>query len=216
MIREYAITLQPTQNKNPMKNIICIMLSVLMLASCNRPQQADNQPNDSQTKEQTVSDTLSREQAVRDALGEYLVREIGAQYLQGEVCIPTLMIVAKEEADAAQTRIWGDFWVDWYNRSADTLKTVSGGNHSGCMTLSEQDGKLVVTSFEQTVDGAGNLPSAQRIFGQHFEAYQTMHSNEHLREAARADAIRDYAKHNGLEVRYYKDYGWPAKAVQAQ
>jgi len=146
-----------------------------------------------------------QEQAVRQAVSDYLIREIGTNYLQGELCIPTLMMVA--ETDSC---IWGDFWVFWYNVSGDTLLTVSGGNHAGRMTLRYKDGKPQVTNFEQTEDGAGNEASAKRIFGDHYDIYWNMHSNERVREAVRQEQLGEYIRSQGLNIRYYQDYGWPA------
>jgi hypothetical protein len=103
-----------------------------------------------------------------------------------------------------------DCWVFWYNIAGDTLKCVSGGNHSGLMSLVVKDGKYTVTSFEQSVDGAGNEASARRIFGSYFDIYQNMHSNEQVREAVRQEQLGEYVKFNGLPYRYYQDYGWPA------
>ena len=145
------------------------------------------------------------EQAIRQAISDYLVKELGSQYLQGELCIPTLMMVCEEDE-----RIWGDFWVFWYNVAGDTLKTVSGGNHSGLMTLSKENANYTVTAFEQTVDGAGNNASAKRIFGEHYDVYQNMHSNEDVREAVRQEQLQQYVKRNNLNIHYYQDFGWPA------
>ena len=149
------------------------------------------------------------EQARRQAIGNYLVKEIGRHYQKGELCLPTLMIVA-EEGDS----IWGDFWVDWYNQAGDTLKTVSGGNHAGLMLLKKQGSGYSVVSFEQTVDGAGNLPSARRIFGKHFDIFQQMHSTDEVRNAIRREQLSEYVKQKGLTIRYYQDYGWPAVALE--
>lgn len=151
-----------------------------------------------------------KEQAVRNAISDYLVNEIGVQYLQGELCIPTLMMVAEEELDSVQAHVWGDFWLSWYNIAGDTLKTVSGGNHAGRITLVRQDGILRVTAFEQTEDGAGNEASAKRIFGQHYDIYQNMHSNQDVREAVRKEQLQEYISRHQLPVRYYQDYGWEA------
>lgn len=151
-----------------------------------------------------------REQALRQAMSDYLVREIGAHYEQGELCIPTLMIVAEDDADAAETRVWCDCMVEWYRVAGDTLKMVSGGSHSGRMTIRQQDGHPVVTAFEQTVDGAGNTASAKRIFGQHYDVYQNMHGNQDVREAVRQEQLREYVRRNRLAIRYYQDFGWPA------
>ena len=151
-----------------------------------------------------------REQALRDAISDYLVKEIGVQYRQGELCIPTLMIVSAQEISADQAWVWGDFWIWWYNLEGDTLMTVSGGNHSGLMTVLQQDGKFQITSFEQTVDGAGYDASARRIFRSHYDVYQNMHSNQDVREAVRQEQLSEYVRSHNLNVHYYKDYGWDA------
>ena len=146
-----------------------------------------------------------KEQVVRNAISDYLVEEIGEHYLKGELCIPVLMMIHEEDE-----LFMGDFWVLWYNRAGDTLKCVSGGNHSGVMTLSKEGDHYKVTSFEQTVDGAGNEASAKRIFGSYFDIYQNIHSNEKVREAVRQEQLKEYVKQHGLNVRYYQDFGWDA------
>lgn len=154
-----------------------------------------------------------KEQALRDAISDYLVKEIGSQYAQGELCIPTLMMVAEEEVDSAEARVWGDFWIFWYTQSGDTLKTVSGGNHSGCMMVRQEQGTLKITAFEQTTDGAGFEASARRIFGSHYDVYQNMHSNEDVREAVRKEQLYDYVRLRHLNFKYYQDFGWPAVEI---
>lgn len=145
------------------------------------------------------------EQAVRAAISDYLVCEIGEQYLKGELCIPTLQMIHEEDG-----LFMGDFWVMWYNVAGDTLKCVSGGNHAGTMTMIKENGKYKVTGFEQTVDGAGNMASAKRIFGSYYDIYENVHASERVREAVRQEQLKEYAKRNNLNVRYYQDYGWPA------
>ena len=151
-----------------------------------------------------------KEQAVRQAMCNYLVKEIGEHYLKGQLCIPTLLIVATEEKESTKALVWCDCWVDWYNVAGDTLKTVSGGNHSGCMTIHQQDGKPVVTAFEQTLDGAAFMPSAKRIFGEHYDIFQNMNSNQDVREAARKEQLQEYIRRKQLNIHYYQDYGHDA------
>lgn len=151
-----------------------------------------------------------KEQAVRNAVSDYLVNGIGSNYLRGEICVPTLMMVHESEETDNQTLVWGDFWIDWFNVAGDTLKAVSGGSHSGLMTLKKEGDQYKVVSFEQTVDGAGNDASARRIFGPHYDIYQNIHSNQDVREAARKEQLREYVKQHNLNVKYYQDYGWPA------
>ena len=147
---------------------------------------------------------------MREAMSNYLVKEIGEHYLKGQLCIPTLLIVATEEKDSTETLVWCDCWVDWYQVAGDTLKTVSGGNHSGCMTIKQQDGKPVVTAFEQTLDGAAFMPSAKRIFGEHYDIFQNMNSNQDVREAARKEQLQEYVSRNQLNIHYYQDFGHDA------
>ena len=156
-----------------------------------------------------------QEQHLRNGISDYLVHEIGSFYAQGDLCVPVLMIVAEEDCETEYAFVWGDFWVFWYNICGDTLKTVSGGNHAGRMTISEEAGdSLYVAAFWQTEDGAGNDASAQRIFGSHYDIYQNMHSNESVREAVRREQLYEYVQQNGLNVRYYQDYGWEAKELE--
>ena len=145
------------------------------------------------------------EQAVRQTVSDYLVSEIGEHYLKGELCVPVLMMVHEDSL-----RVYGDFWVLWYNVVGDTLKCVSGGNHSGLMTLEKGEGRYKVIGFEQTVDGAGNQASANRIFGNYYDIYENMHSNEAVRDAVRKEQLGEYVKRYNLPVHYYQDYGWPA------
>ena len=94
--------------------------------------------------------------------------------------------------------------------AGDTLKTVSGDNHSGCMTITKVNDQLKMTAFEQTADGAGFTASAKRIFGTHYDIFQNMNSNQNVRVAARKEQLKEYAKQQQLNIRFYQDYGWPA------
>lgn len=146
-----------------------------------------------------------KEQAVRQAVSDYLVKEIGSHYAKGDICVPTLMMVHEEDEV-----FMGDFWVSWYRQAGDTLKCVSGGNHAGKMTLKKEGNSWAVTSFEQTEDGAGNVASAKRIFGSYFDVYEGIHANDRIREEVRKSQLRDYVRGHGLNVKFYQDFGWPA------
>jgi len=148
-----------------------------------------------------------REQALREAISLHLT-SLAVQYAQGELFIPTLMIV--HETDST---VYGDFWIYWYTLAGDTLRTVSGGNHSGCMTVDWATGMPVITDFVQTDDGTGYEVSARRIFGTHYDIYHNMHANQDVREAVRQEQLREYILRHDLDIRYYQDYGWPAVAL---
>ena len=146
-----------------------------------------------------------KEQAIRQAISDYLLREIAPYYLQGEICVPSLMMVREED-----TCVWGDFWAFWYNISGDTLKTVSGGDLPGRMTLKDENGKPQVVDFERVEDGSRFMPTAKRIFGDYLDIFMNMHANESVREAVRREQLSEYVQQNGLNVHYYQDNGWEA------
>jgi len=106
--------------------------------------------------------------------------------------------------------VWGDFWIFWYNRSGDTLKTVSGGNHAGLISLYKEKNTIKVRAFEQVKDGTNFLSSAKQIFGKHYDIFCNMHSNMEVVNAVRQEQLREYIHRTGLSVTYYQDYGWPA------
>ena len=150
-----------------------------------------------------------RDQAIRDAMSDYLKNEIGKNYDGAELFIPTLAIVACEE-QGDKVSIWCDSWIYWYNKSGDTLKNVACGNHPGMMTLEQKNGKFKVVKFDPVLDGAMFIPSAKRIFGAHYDKFYNIQFNHDVRNSVRKEELKEYIKRNGLKIRYYKDFGWPA------
>lgn len=119
-----------------------------------------------------------------------------------------------DERNAEDILVWGDFWVFNYNQVGDTLKCVSGGNHPGLMHICQTDNGFKVTAFEQVEDGSRNLLTAKKIFGEKFDAFQAIHSDERKREKLRADVLTSYVKKHNLKASMYQDYGWPAKKLR--
>ena len=145
------------------------------------------------------------------AVDNYLTKEIGANYLQGDVCIPFCPYTSVDESSSEDILVWGDFWVLNYTVSGDTLNTVSGGSHPGKMHVRKYpDGHFEVTSFEAVEDGSGWEPSARRIFGERFDDFQKSNSDEKRREGIRMEAVAEYVRGHQLPVSIVKDYGWPA------
>ena len=182
------------------------------LTSCTGNANADKAATDT-----IAADTVKVGDVVMEGVKKYLVDSIGSQYSAGDMCIPVVVMTCTEGVNADSVFKWGDYWVFNYKVVGDTLKTVSGGNHSGKMLLTKnENGEYHVVSFEQVEDGAGNLSSAKRIFGEYYDAYQAVNSNENYREEVRATAIADYVKAHNLPVKYYQDFGWPAKEIPAE
>lgn len=176
----------------------------------------------------TGNDNANAEKAAQEAaevdegepllsvIDNYLVDSIGSHYAPGEMCIP-VVVYQTDEMKNDSLFMLGDYWVFNYNVVGDTLKCVSGGNNPGKMlVLKDEKGEYQVVSFEQVEDGHGNLESAKRIFGEYFDAFHAANSDETYREELRAAAIADYVKAHKLAVKYYQDYGWPAKEIPVE
>ncbi len=147
------------------------------------------------------------------AIDRYLADVFGKQYAEGEHCVPMHNIVAVDERNVADILVWGDYWVFNYNQEGDTLKCVSGGSHPGLMHLQQTDKGFEVTAFDQVEDGSSFLPTAQKIFGDKYEAFQAINSDDKKREKLRADVLSAYVKKHNLTATMYQDYGWPAKKL---
>ena len=166
--------------------------------------------------ESAARDMAMHAEAFTSVINNYLVDSIGLHYTPGEVCIPVVLYQI-DEVHNDSILVWGDYWVFNYNVVGDTLKCVSGGNHPGKMLMCvNEEGNDRVMSFEQVEDGHGNLESAKRIFGKYYDAFHNANSDEAYREEVRASTIADYVKEHKLPVKYYQDYGWPAKEIPTE
>ncbi|MBR4601708.1 MAG: hypothetical protein IKO37_04025, partial [Prevotella sp.] len=65
-----------------------------------------------------------------------------------------------------------------------------------------------VTSFDVVGDGSQFLPTAKKIFGDKFDAFQKVNSDDKKRNEVRRAAVAEYVKSHRLPVKMYKDYGW--------
>jgi len=168
----------------------------------------------STTVQQADSVAVEPEENYYTAIYQYLQEEIGKQYAEGEYCVPFFNIVDVDESDSEDIKVWGDFWVYNYNLVGDTLKTVSGGNHPGLMHVCKTENSYEVTEFDQVADGSDNIPSAKQIFGDKFDAYEAIQSDDKMREQMRAEELVNFIKASNLSATCYQDYGWPANPLE--
>ena len=162
----------------------------------------------------TLSDIVVRkEDSFLSAIDRYLTDKIGKQYAEAEICVPFHTIIGADESNADDILVWGDFWVFNYNQVGDTLKTVSGGNHPGLFHVRKTETGFEVTSFDQVEDGAGNMESARKIFGEKFSDFQNVHSDDEAREQLRGDVLAEYVTKHNLSATMYQDQGWQAKEL---
>ena len=157
--------------------------------------------------------TGNREITYFPAIDRYLVDSIGSFYSPGDHCVPLHSIVGVDERQADDIMVWGDFWVFNYDLVGDTLKCVSGGSHPGLMHIRQTATGFEVTAFDRVTDGASYLPSAKKIFGDKFDAFQAINSDAERREQLRADVLSEYVRRHNIAATMYQDYGWPARRL---
>lgn len=145
---------------------------------------------------------------IKTAIADYLVHEIGKNYSAADVCIPSMSVVGSDESDPNDIQVWGDFWVFQYKLNRDMLETASGGSHPGLMHLKKSNNTYTVTKFDVVADGADNLESAKKIFGDRYDEFHKINSDAEAREKIRRQFISDYVKKNNLSITKVKDFGW--------
>ena len=192
--------------------LAAILICGVSLVGCGN-KKAKEQPKETQVETVQVEEVVSEEELCNVAIEDYLVNVIGKNYAEAEYCITSPFIVSTDNGNKYDVLVWGDFWVFNYDLSGDTLKTVSGGNHPGLMHLKRTDNGYEVTSFEEVEDGSGNLESSKRIFGDNYDAFWEINSNQEKREDIRLHFVADYVKKYNLPVTMLQDYGWPAVAL---
>ena len=150
------------------------------------------------------------EDAVEATVYEYVATELAADYdvKEGMVSIPTVMIIDKVENEDGSVDVLGDFWVENYTIEGDTLVCQSGGNHPGKMHIVKDGDAYKVESFEPVGDGDQFEPTAKAIFGDKYDAFMKVNSDNEAREALRAETVANFVKANNLEVTKYQDFGW--------
>lgn len=192
-----------------MRKSLLAFATLLTMAACNNKTatNAESEEIDEVSLEVMNEQNTDYYQAVK----RYLVSEIGKDYAQAEYCVPFYSQVAIDESNPEDIKFWGNFWVNNYNQVGDTLKCVSGGNHPGLMHIRKTDKGFEVTAFDQVADGSDNLPSARKIFGDKYEAFQKQSSDDGWREQIIIDQLADYATEHNLTATMYQDFGWPAK-----
>ena len=191
-----------------------VACGMTMLVACQPKSETSSNPasEGENSTELSAADAASANQplTIEQAVDQYLVDTFGKQYSQADVCIPQQIVTATDEADEKDIKVWGDFWVFNYSIAGDTLKTVSGGSHPGLMHLKKAEKGYEVSAFDQVGDGSQFEPTAKKIFGDKYDAFMKMHSNDKDREQNRAQGIAKYAKAHNLKVTMYQDSGWPA------
>lgn len=141
-------------------------------------------------------------------LYSYMIDELSKGYSDYQVSIPCPVIIAEDESDKSDIRVYGNFWIFNYDLNGDILECTSGGSYPGCIHIKDTEEGYTVTSMDVVEDGSGFTDSAKKIFGKYYDSFMKDGEDEKLREETRAQIIANYVAANDLKITAYKDFGW--------
>ncbi len=141
-------------------------------------------------------------------LYQYLIDEFGADYSKEDVIIPCPEIVAIDDSDKEDIKVYGSYWIFNYDLEGDILMNRSGGAYPGCIHMKLDETGYTPLSIEVVGDGSDFTPTAQKIFGDYYDEFIKVNSDEETREKTRAQIIANYVAANNLSITAYQDYGW--------
>ncbi len=150
------------------------------------------------------------EDPIEAAVYKYMAEEVSKNYDKADVSIPTVNIINVDYTDPDDVLVRGDFWIDNYNINGDTLECVSGGDYPGVMHLTKGETEYVVNDFEVVADGSDWDSSAKELFGEYYDDFMAVVSDDEARAELRKITVSDYVNLNGLDINQFEDYGWPA------
>ena len=142
------------------------------------------------------------------ALYGYMTDELSGDYPDCQVSIPCPVIIAEDDSDKSDIRVYGNFWIFNYDLNGEILECTSGGSYPGCIHIKDTDEGYTVTAMDVVEDGSRFTDSAKEIFGEYYDTFMTDGEDENIREEIRTQIIVDYVKANKLNITAYKDYGW--------
>ena len=165
--------------------LAAILICGACLVGCgNKTAKEENGVENVQTEVEVQAEPQVPEPVLYDvAINDYLVNVIGKNYAEAEYCIPCPLLVSTDDGNK---------------------------DHPGLMHLKKTGNGYEVTSFEAVEDGAGNMESAKRIFGDKYDSFWEINSHQEKREDFRLHCIANYVKAHNIPAKMVQDYGWPA------
>ncbi|MBQ6401477.1 MAG: hypothetical protein IJI20_04235 [Firmicutes bacterium] len=210
-----------------MKKILMILLGVIMVFGCIGLTACGGSGDEQQTEattedvsEETAAPTMfwggygyMGDDPVEGAVYEYMVTTVAKENYDVDddtISIPMVCIVDRVTNDDGTVDVTGDFQVYNYKVDGDTLMTQSGGDHPGKMHLIPDGEYYKVESFEPVADGGEFEASAKEIFGDKYDQFMKVYSDDTAKNDLRTEAIKNYVQATDLQVTQYQDEGWPA------
>ena len=194
-----------------------MVLALALLGACGggSDQAAEETADTAETAEDAAPETVDGSaygydgnDAVEAAVYKYLAETVSKDYDAADASVPVVTIIGTDTGNEDDILVWGDFWINNYNVEGDTLKCVSGGSYPGVMHLAKSGDACEVKSFDVVEDGGNFDSSAKELFGDKYDDFVKISSDDKQREETRADILAVYVKANGLDVTKYQDEGW--------
>ena len=142
-------------------------------------------------------------------INDYMAAK-GKDYSQGDVSLPVANVIAIDDSDPADIKVWGNFWVYNYVLDGETLKAVSGGAYPGLMHVKRIEQPYCpvtyeVSAFDEVASGSDEAESIKKIFGDkaaNLSTDATIQAGEKVRKAT----IEDYVHRYRLPITQYQDF----------
>ncbi len=139
---------------------------------------------------------------------DYLSFDYSNDYNTDNVMIPYVSIVGIEESDPEDVLLYGDYYVWEFSKEGDKLVTVSGGHCPGIIHL-QRFGEGDDASYTATgvFDVAYTDDDAIALFGDHYDQYHEVSSDEDIRDVGLSHVISQYVKANDLNITKFRIAG---------
>lgn len=195
-----------------MKKILFAVAGLLAMTACGNKQA---QSAETPTTDSIQVDSIAQEEETTyfPAIHRYLVDSISVQYAEADIHVPLPTVVAVDESNGEDIKVWGEFWVMNFNQVGDTLKMISGGSHAGLMHIRQTEKGYTVTGFEQVGDGSLFAKTAKKIFGDKYDAFMAVYSDHEKRNRHHEDLLSEYVRKHHLTATMYQDNGQDAKPL---
>ena len=194
------------------KYLFTVMAGLLTITVCGNRQ--------TQKAETPAADSIQVDSAAQEeettyfpAIHRYLVDSISSQYAEADIRVPLPTVVAVDEGNGEDIKVWGEFWVMNFNQVGDTLKMVSGGSHAGLMHIRQTEKGFEVSGFDQVGDGSLFMKTAKQIFGDKYDAFMAAYSDHEKRNRHHEQLLSEYVKKHHLTATMYQDHGQDAKPL---
>ncbi|MCR5823024.1 MAG: hypothetical protein K6G60_01175 [Lachnospiraceae bacterium] len=154
------------------------------------------------------------EEAFIEGLSNFIVNKVGGFYDKTDYSVVVPIILEVDDTDDSDVKIYGSFWLCNCELKGTTLEIVSGGHFPGLIHGEYANGTYTFYGFDMVDSGSNSAKSAKQIFGDMYEDYSKMVSDDEAREKYKIKAFSDYVKKKGIKADAYKDYGCQPVEIQ--